>query len=44
MRFLADENVPRSVIEKLRTTGFEIASVRDVDPGIADADVINLAQ
>lgn len=44
MRFLADENVPRSVIEGLRTAGFEIASVRDIDPGIADDDVITLAQ
>jgi hypothetical protein len=32
-RFLADENVSRLVVERLRAAGFDVASVRETTPG-----------
>jgi predicted nuclease of predicted toxin-antitoxin system len=43
MRFLADENVPRIVIERLRTQGFEVASISELQPGATDKDVLEIA-
>jgi predicted nuclease of predicted toxin-antitoxin system len=43
MRFLADENVSRLVIERLRRGGFDVASVRDMTPGAQDNDVLRAA-
>lgn len=42
MRFLADENFPRPALEALRNAGWEILSVAEECPGIADEDVAAL--
>jgi len=44
MRFLANENFPLVSIELLRENGFEVASIRELFPGISDISVIRLAQ
>jgi predicted nuclease of predicted toxin-antitoxin system len=43
MLFLADENVSRLVIERLRAPGFDVASVRETMPGASDKDVLDEA-
>ncbi len=40
MRFLADENVPRSVIEALRSADHAVASVAEDEPGAPDDRLI----
>lgn len=44
MRFLADENVSRHVINRLRAAGFEIVSISETSPGIPDKDVLGVAE
>lgn len=44
MRILADENVPRAVIAALREDQHDILWVRDVAPGMDDAEVLAVAQ
>ena len=36
MRLVADENLDRSVIQKLREAGHEVISVAEMEPGISD--------
>ena len=43
MRFLADENISRLVVERLRATGFDVASVRETSPGAPDKDMLDTA-
>ena len=43
MGFLADENVPRPIIERLRTDGFTVRSIFEESRGISDADVLSRA-
>jgi predicted nuclease of predicted toxin-antitoxin system len=43
MRFLADENVSRLVIERLRAAGFDVASVRETRSGASDKEVLDAA-
>ena len=43
MRFLADENVSRLVVERLRAAGFDVSSIRETRPGASDKDVLNEA-
>jgi|SRR5579864_1055185 len=43
MRFLADENVSRLVIERLRSAGFDVRSVAETKPGMPDHDVLAVA-
>ena len=43
MRFLADENVSRLVVERLRAAGFDVASVQETRPGASDKDVLDEA-
>jgi predicted nuclease of predicted toxin-antitoxin system len=43
MRFMADENVSRLVIERLRTSGFEVISISDTRSGASDTDVLSAA-
>ena len=43
MRFLADENVSRLVIERLRRRGFEVVSIGQTQSGTPDEDVLKLA-
>src|ERR1043165_969266 len=43
MRFLADENVSRLVIQGLRADGLEVISIGETRPGASDKDVLDLA-
>jgi predicted nuclease of predicted toxin-antitoxin system len=43
MRFLADENVSRLVIERLRADGFEVISMSETRSGAPDKDVLEVA-
>jgi len=43
MKFLADENVPASVVRMLEQAGMQIRSVREETPGISDRDVLKRA-
>ena len=43
MKFLADENLDRSVIQKLREAGHEVISVAEMEPGIPDEVVLGTA-
>src|SRR5580658_757597 len=40
MRFLADENISRLVVERLRAAGFDVTSVSASSPGASDSDVL----
>ena len=42
-KFLADENVPREVIDLARGNGLDITWVGELSPGIDDDVVLNLA-
>jgi|SRR5579871_983454 len=44
MRFLADENVSRRVVERLRKNGHDVALVTGTLSGISDPDVLKLAR
>ena len=43
MRFIADENVSRLVIERLRSDGLDIISIGELTPGASDKDVLATA-
>src|SRR2546421_3399703 len=43
MRFLADENVSRLVIERLRGEGHDVISVAETKPGAPDDDILKAA-
>ena len=43
MDFLADENVPRPIIERLRLDGFTDHAIAETSAGAADADVLAAA-
>jgi predicted nuclease of predicted toxin-antitoxin system len=43
MRFVADENVSRLVIERLRVRGFDVTSIRETKSGTADIEVLAAA-
>jgi len=40
---LSDENVPRPIIERLRTDGFAVRSIFEESRGISDIDVVSVA-
>lgn len=40
MRFLANENVPRSVVEALEEAGHDVLWVRTAAPGTGDSEVL----
>lgn len=44
MRFLADENVPRVVIERLRAERHEVISVAETKPSAPDDEILNVAE
>jgi predicted nuclease of predicted toxin-antitoxin system len=44
MDILADENLPRVVVEALRAAGHDVVWVREQFPGATDNDVMNYAQ
>jgi predicted nuclease of predicted toxin-antitoxin system len=43
MRLVADENVPRSVVQALRDSGHDVVWIRTESPGIGDAAVLQRA-
>ena len=43
MKFVADENLDRQIVEKLRREGHTVWYVADMDPGIADPEVLDTA-
>src|SRR5687767_13055611 len=43
MRFLADEDVSRLVIERLRADGFQVISITETRSGALDSDVLDAA-
>ena len=44
MRFLADENVSRVVIERLRAEGHDVISVTETQPSAPDDEILNVAE
>jgi len=42
-RLIADENIPRAIIIKLREKGYDIVSVYELKPGMRDEEVVELA-
>lgn len=43
-RLIANENIPYSVIARLREIGFDVLSVKESMPGATDAEVVSRAQ
>lgn len=43
MKLLADEGVDRQVVEILRETGHDVVYVAELNPGISDENVLELA-
>ena len=43
MKFLADENIDLPIAQLLRKNGFLVDYVLEIDPGINDEEVLNLA-
>jgi predicted nuclease of predicted toxin-antitoxin system len=43
MRFLADENIDRQSVAALRQAGHEVVYIAELDPGITDDQVLDLA-
>lgn len=43
MNFLADENINEQIVERLRKDGHEVWSVVEMEPGISDDRVLDLA-
>ncbi len=42
-KFLADECVDRSIVDRLRHDGHTVLYVAEMEPGISDHDVLDLA-
>ena len=43
MTFIADESVDRDIVQRLRREGHQVWYVAEMDPGISDDDVLELA-
>jgi len=43
LKFLGDENLDWQIVERLRLDGQEVLYVVEMEPGIADDEVLNLA-
>ncbi len=43
MKFLADESIDRQIVERLRKDSHDVFYVAEMDPGISDDDVLELA-
>ena len=43
MNFLADEGVDRQIVDRLRQDGYLVRYVAEVDPGISDDAVLDMA-
>ena len=44
MNFLADENIDRQIVERLRQEGHNVEYVGEIDPGITDDEVLEMAK
>jgi predicted nuclease of predicted toxin-antitoxin system len=44
VKFVADENIPRSMVRQLRDAGHDVAYIADGWPGLLDKDVLALAR
>ena len=44
LKLIADENIPNSVIEQLRASNYEILSIREVNKGTDDEEIIKLSK
>jgi predicted nuclease of predicted toxin-antitoxin system len=44
MHFIADENVPRPVLDRLRADGFDVALIAGELSGISDREVLRTAE
>ena len=42
-KILADENIPNSTIQALRSLGYDVLSVWEVKPGLSDDQVVQLS-
>ena len=42
-KILADENIPNSTIQALRSSGYDVVSVWEVKPGLSDDQVVQLS-
>jgi len=42
MRFIADECVERQIVERMREGGYKVVYIVETNPGISDAEVINI--
>ena len=40
MRFLADEDIPKGLVQALRSRGHDVEWVRENNPGVPDAEVL----
>jgi predicted nuclease of predicted toxin-antitoxin system len=43
MKFVADENIDHQIVDRLRQDGHTVMSVAEMDPGISDDVVLDLA-
>jgi len=43
LNFVADENLDHQIVERLRQDGHMVWYIAEMDPGISDQDVLNLA-
>jgi predicted nuclease of predicted toxin-antitoxin system len=44
VRFLADEGVDRPIVDRLRSEGHEVEAIAELDPGLPDTAVLELAR
>jgi predicted nuclease of predicted toxin-antitoxin system len=44
MKFLADENFPLRAVDALRQEGFDVSSIREIQPGTNDERVLSLCE
>jgi predicted nuclease of predicted toxin-antitoxin system len=43
LNFLADENLDRQIVERLRQDGYTVWYIPEMEPGISDDEVLDLA-
>jgi hypothetical protein len=44
LKFAADENLDRQIVEYLRQEGHVVGYIAEMDPGVSDQDVLTLAK
>ena len=42
-KLLADENIPKTIIDKLRGQGYDVLSLLEIRPGMSDDEVVDIA-